>query len=115
MTEEEQKALEFRLQQLARAEAYLEEAVKSGSITKHVYNRSTVAVASDYVSHGRVAMGTEALRRVDPKYFGEEQRQDMEEDQMYAKLVLDLAAALVQLGLASETPVPAFTQTLGRA
>lgn len=116
MTPEEEEAKEFRLKQLLTAQEFLEESLKAGKMAKRVYAKAQVCIAHDLlVEHQRASRACEALRRCDPEYFQEEQRQDMAEDPRYRDLVVTLASALVALGLADGLDVPAATQALGHA
>jgi hypothetical protein len=116
MTAEEKAARDFRLQQLMRAEVYLEEAMNSGGITKRIYHKAQVLLAHDYLlNHEKPVRAGDALRRCDPAYFLQDQKEDMAADANYADSVMKLANALVDLGLIDSVPMPRFTQPLGRA
>lgn len=116
MTSDEEAALAFRLEQLELAEKYLEEGLKSGTIPKRAYSQGQVAIAHDYIMEHKLAgRAMEAIRRCDPDYFLEPQREDMARDPRYAQIVIQLATALVALGLVETVPMPAYTQPLGQA
>jgi hypothetical protein len=124
MTPEEQQQQDAaakhtaRLEQLAKATEFLEASVGREHISRRGYHRGQVMLAHDYlVELQEVNLGTQALRRCNPKYFLEDdqQRQDMAEDPKYASLVVALARAMVDAGLVDVIPVPAATQLLGEA
>lgn len=105
-----------RLQELGQMEEFLEKGLLSGTITKRIYHKGLVALAHDLiVDHQMLVAATDIIRKCDPKYFEDDQREDMRADPGYAEVVIGLAKALVEQGLIDTRPMPKYTQPLAKA
>ena len=113
MTEEEKAT---HKQQLQQAELALEEMLNSGKIKKRTYFKGQVAIAHDYLLDlNDIVKGLDAIRRCEPEYFLAEQKEDMNNDPVYAQLVIELAKGLVDMQLLDGNPLPRFTQAMAKA
>ncbi len=71
----------------------------SKEISDRLYHKSLVQLGYDFFNSGDTEGAIECLGSVNPTYFENEQRVDMEEDQSYANIVVVMAYKMIQLSI----------------
>jgi len=93
----------------------LKELRLTGAMDVNIFYKCVVCLASECFTGDDVNMGLYLLNQCHPEYFKTVQAQQMQDDRQYAEVVIELAAAVMRLGIVDLARGPVPTQSPGTA